>query len=302
MSKYDRIVPAVQAVIDEYGGMRLTLRQIYYRLVAGQVIENTLSQYKSLSEILVKARLEGDIGMADIEDRTRAMNFGHGEDMSPSAYFRGYWRTMESLARFYTMPRWSFQPKYVQVWVEKEALSRLFSEITLPEGVDLAVCRGYPSLTFLSEAADSLADHPQSEDWDNVHVLYFGDFDPSGKDIERYVAERLGDLGAFPQVRRVALTVEQIEEYNLPPAPAKTTDSRYNRFVAEEGVAWQVELDAIEPSTLQGMIRDAIRLHWNGDASERRTRVLQERRAQIQEWLDDYVDHDFEPPEEADDD
>lgn len=303
-TKYDLIIPAVRDIISQYGGTRLTLRQIFYRLVVAQVIPNTQSQYKSLSAILVKARMNRAIGFWDIEDRTRGMDYGHGEDRSTADYFGSYYRTIRDLAGYYTLPvRWG-QPEYVQVWVEKQALSRVFSDITQAEGIDLAVCKGYPSLTFLGEAAQDLRRHhgEGNRSWENVHVLYFGDYDPSGLDIERYIEERLGDLGAYPQVRRIAIDREQVDEYNIPPAPAKTSDSRYWTMEMETGEAMQVELDAIEPNTLQELIRAAIREHFEEEAGERREEVLERRQERIQEWVDEIMPEDYTPPEDEDED
>ncbi len=303
-TKYDTVVEAVQGIIAEYGGTRLTLRQIFYRLVVAQIVPNTQSQYKGLSAILVKARMQAAIGFWDIEDRTRGMDYGHGEDRSTADYFGGYYRTIKGLADFYKLPiRWG-QPDYVQVWVEKQALSRIFSDITQAEGIDLAVCKGYPSLTFLGEAAQDLRHHhgQGGRDWENVHVLYFGDYDPSGLDIERYIGERLGDLGAYPQVRRIAIDRDQVDEYNIPPAPAKTTDSRYWTMEMTEGEAMQVELDAIEPNTLQELIRDAIQEHFESAAGDRRGEVLARRRERIQEWVDDLMPEDYTPPDDEDED
>ncbi len=294
MTKYDLLVPRVQGIIDEYSGMRLTLRQIYYRLVAAQAIENTVSQYKGLSSLLVKARLQGDIAFDDIEDRTRAMQNGYGDDRSPEAHFRMFWDYIENMDENYTMPKWWGQSSYIQIWLEKEALSALFSQVTNVEGVDLAVCRGYPSLTFLYEAAQGLL----ALDGKEILILYFGDFDPSGADIERDVREYLRDeFGVKATFSRIAITRAQIEEYEIPPAPAKRTDSRYRTFVKEHGVAWQVELDAIEPRTLQGLVHDAITSHFDEASSQRRRDELTDRRGRIAEWLEDALNPDFEPPE-----
>ena len=293
MTKATGIVERVKKIVAEYAGMRLTLRQIFYRLVAAQVIENTKSNYQFLSKILVDARKKRKIPYTAIEDRTRAMHFGHGSDLKARDHFSRYWDYVTNMDKHYSMPQWWGQPKRVQVWLEKQALQALFEEVTDAEGVDLAVCRGYPSLTFLWEAARTL--RGLSED---IEIIYFGDFDPSGMDIERFVGETLkNDFGIAVNVTRISITREQIDEYNIPPAPAKPSDSRTEAFVAEHGVAWQVELDAIEPRTLQGLIRDAIRVHYDEEAGERREEELAHRRAQIREWLDEAVNPDFEMPD-----
>ena len=294
MTKAETIVERVKRLVAEYAGMRLTLRQIFYRLVAAQVIENTKSNYQSLSKILVDARKKRKIPFTAIEDRTRSMHKGHGSDLKALEHFNAYWEYVTNMDKRYTMPKWWGQPKRVQVWLEKQALQALFEQITDAEGVDLAVCKGYPSLTFLWEAARTLRGLTEQ-----IEIVYFGDFDPSGMDIQRFVGQTLReDFGIEVNVTRISITREQIDEYEIPPAPAKESDSRTNAFVAEHGVAWQVELDAIEPRTLQGLIRDSIRVHFDEEAGERRDEELARRREIIRGWLDQAVNPDFEPPEE----
>ena len=293
MTKSENVVERVKVIVAEYAGMRLTLRQIFYRLVAAQVIENTKSNYQMLSKILVDARKRRKIPYTAIEDRTRSMHKGHGSDLKAAEHFKAYWDYVTNMDRRYTMPKWWGQPTRVQVWLEKQALQALFEQVTDMEGVDLAVCKGYPSLTFLWEAARTLRGLKEK-----IEIVYFGDFDPSGMDIERYVGETLrGEFGIDVNVTRISITREQIDEYDIPPAPAKASDSRTEAFVAEHGVAWQVELDAIEPRTLQGFIRDSINVHWDEEAGERRDEELARRRVRIREWLDEAVNPDFEPPE-----
>lgn len=294
MTKAALVVERVKSIVAEYAGMRLTLRQIFYRLVAAQVIENTKSNYQSLSKILVEARKARKIPYAAIEDRTRSMHKGHGSDLSATEHFNSFWEYVTNMDKRYTMPKWWGQPKRVQVWLEKQALQALFEQVTDAEGVDLAVCKGYPSLTFLWEAARSLRGLKEQ-----IEIVYFGDFDPSGMDIERFVGQTLqDDFGIEVNVTRISITRDQIDEFNIPPAPAKPTDARLAGFVAEHGVAWQVELDAIEPRTLQGIIRDSIQAHFDVDAGARRDEELATRRARISRWLDEALNPEFEPPQE----
>lgn len=312
------LIQRVRAIIAEYGTMRLTLRQIYYRLVASQFFANALSSYQWLSRELVDARKRGYVPFEAIEDRTRGLEDGYVTrfgttsvanrrysftlrgDVSDRDAFTGFYDLLRTLDENYELPLWWKQPKFVQVWVEKQALAALFEEVTSPEGVDLAVCRGYPSLTFLWEAANVLRENVLGDiDERKIEILYFGDFDPSGADIERYVGETLVEFGLSANVTRVAITREQIDEYEIPPAPAKTSDARYASFVEREGVAWQVELDAIEPRTLQTLIRDAILGERDASALGRRTRELRRRRARIRTWIDEALNDDFETPRES---
>jgi hypothetical protein len=294
------LIDAANGVISQYSGMKLTIRQIYYRLVAGQVMPNLVSSYKKLVNALTFARRDGSVDYEAIEDRTRAVHQPTSEQQTEGAaeYFNGYYEYLKGLDTNYRMPKWWGQEKKVQVWVEKQALASLFQSVTDRWGVDLVVCRGYPSLTLLYEASNILND----EDTKDLQILYFGDFDPSGADIERAVGESLDkDFDVDMEINRVAITRDQITKYHIPPAPAKRSDSRYQAFVETEGVAWQVELDAIEPKTLQEMIDKAIGRHFDQDQKKQRDQELERRKDKIRGYLEDCFNPDFEPPRNDDD-
>jgi len=298
----EEIVAKVKNIIAQYGGMRLTLRQIFYRLVAGQVIVNSEHSYKRLGRILVEARKSKKIRYTDIEDRTRAVHSPTGQDEYTSAsWFRRFYDHIRELDDSYSLPRWWGQKTQVVVFLEKEALSALFEDVTDRLKVDLVVCRGYPSLTLMYEVASHLSKSPEGVE--EVEFIYFGDYDPSGADIERHVGEELSTtFGIDFNIMRKAITRDQIDEYNIPPAPAKQTDSRTAGFEEREGVSWQVELDAIEPKILQSMIEEEIEQYYSAEQAEVRAKELEKRREKIRGWLDDAFNEDFEPPDEDEED
>jgi len=86
-------------------------------------------------------------------------------------------------------------------------------------------------------------------------LLYAGDFDPSGEDIDRDFVAR---VGGFDEVRRVALTSEQVLRYDLPTLPGNADDSRAAAFLERHGTLVQVELDALAPDVLRDLYADAI--------------------------------------------
>ncbi len=59
------------------------------------------------------------------------------------------------------------------------------------------------------------------------------------------------------EVRRLALTMDQVREYDPPPNPAKETDARFAKYADEHGdESW--ELDALEPTVLASLVRDEV--------------------------------------------
>jgi hypothetical protein len=138
------------------------------------------------------------------------------------------------------------------------------------------VGRGYDSWTSIWEAGRRL---PES-----ATVLYFGDFDPSGEDMVRSLAERLGFFGCQPQIIKVALTLEEIERYRLPPMPAKRSDSRAAAFIAEFGDV-AVELDALPPPVLRERLDEAVRERMDLGALEAVKRLEADERDELRERL-----------------
>jgi hypothetical protein len=273
--KYNETVKAVGQILTLYT-MPLTLRQIFYRLVAARIIANTLTNYKTLSRILVRARERGDIDENRIEDRSRETIGGDWGYDDPGQFLAKELESFKKCYENYIRSFWQDQPYRVEVWLEKDALSRLVADVAREYRVTVCPARGYGSYSYIRNGAGRFAgDKP-------TVVLYFGDWDPSGLDITRDLRERLERYGAKNfQVCRVALTPEQIRRYKLPPMPAKRDDPRYAKFVADTGSGDAVELDALEPDVLQRLVRKSIveyidRRIW--DATQRQIK-------QDREWI-----------------
>ena len=286
--KREKIVAEAQRVIKQYT-TRLTIRQIYYRLVSVHMIENKATEYQAVVKALKWARLNDVIPYDNIEDRTRAFIGGDHEEDTPDNHFETAKSYLENCWKYFKYPRWLNQPNYVEVWLEKQALAALFEQVTDDLKVRLAPCRGYPSLTFLWEGSRHLNRVEDKE----IKILYFGDFDPSGLDIPRYIEQRFTeDLGidtARLSFEKIAITQEQISQYDIPPMPAKTTDSRSAKFIEEHGSVSAVELDALDPNVLQKLIREAIGEYFDeaigGETMDSEAAAQQEIRGMIAKSL-----------------
>lgn len=237
-----RIINKAREVLTEHHPM--TVRQVYYRLVATQVIENTKGRYKAVVGALRDARKEGLIPWWWIEDRLRRpRKVSMWEDVSHYA---------DDARRWYRRYVWAAQPRLVEVWLEKDALSGIFEDILRPYGVTLNVGRGYDGWTSVHDAAQRYLAFGNE-----ITILYFGDFDPSGRDMVRSLVERIGFFGSRPDMEICAILRSDIDDYNLPPAFAKITDTRRDAFVAEHGDL-SVELDALPIEALRERIRTRI--------------------------------------------
>jgi len=150
----------------------------------------------------------------------------------------------KTVVKAYRRDVWEAQSQYLEVWLEKDALSGIFEAALRPYGVTLNVGRGYDGWDSIHNAAGRFGEG------EGVTILYFGDLDPSGEDMVRSLAERLAFFDCYPEMVKCALLPEDIRRYGLPPAIPKTTDTRHKKFVEEYGEI-SVELDALPPSILR---------------------------------------------------
>jgi hypothetical protein len=282
------IIWKANTIIKEYAkqNLDLTLRQLYYQFVARGIIENTERSYKRLGSIVDDARLAGMIDWDAIEDRTRKLNT-HGHWDCPSDL-------VEVVAERYHMDLWKNQLRRVEVWVEKEALVGVVSGICESLDVPYFACRGYSSQSAMWESAQR-AESNHIHNKQRTAILYLGDHDPSGIDMTRDVRDRMRLLSHDTpmEVHRLALNMDQVEQYNPPPNPAKMTDSRAEDYVAKFGEeSW--ELDALEPKVIVALVKKHIFLLMDHGQFKKDTLIQDEGRNQLKDaasWLREREDN-----------
>jgi hypothetical protein len=247
-----------------------TVRQIFYQLVSSGVIAKTEAEYKTtVCRLLVEMRRDGDIPYEWIADNSRWMRKPESFDNIQAA--------LEDSVTYYRRSLWRDADVYVEVWLEKEALAGVLYPVTSEWDVPLMVTRGYPSLSFLYEAASVIKRISKPS-----YLYYLGDHDPSGVDIPRYVEEQIRELAPYADIsfKRVAVTPEQIEEYDLPTRPTKKSDSRARNFEGES-----VEVDAINASELREIVRDCITEHIDEGLLERTAEIEKAERESASAYL-----------------
>lgn len=248
-ARFERIGIA-NAIIAEYeaNGLSLTLRQLYYQFVARGYLPNSQRSYDNLGSLISEARLAGLVSWTAIEDRTRNLR-GVNTYASPG-------EMLEGAAAGYRRDLWAGQPWRPEVWIEKDALVGVISEICVELRVDFFACRGYNSQSEQWRAGQRFAGYLQKGQ--RPIVFHLGDHDPSGLDMTRDNRDRLTTFAGVPvTVARLALNKGQVERYNPPPNPAKLSDSRAAGYVADFGYeSW--ELDALDPRTIRDLIAEAV--------------------------------------------
>ena len=278
LPSYEEVVKEALDVFKQYD-TALTLRQLYYRLVSRHLFDNTMNNYKRLSRLMVQAREKGDVPINCLEDRSRRV-LGRGDTGYRSAkeFLKKRLESLQDSWRDFRMPMWEDQPYHLLICLEKDALSRLVSEEANKYYIRTFPTRGYPSFTYVRNMASYISKRLKGK---KTYILYFGDFDPSGVDIERDLTERLQKYRAGDfKVKRVALTHEQIVNYSLPPMPVKKSDVRTPSFVASYGDE-AVELDALDPYMLKLLVHQSVADHINLDLWRKKEDEIEN----LQQWL-----------------
>ncbi len=275
-------------------GLTLTLRQMYYQLVARGHLANGQRHYKRVGDLLTGSRYNGSFPLDGLVDRGRTVHRGAStrsdQDGDIDRAVTDAAGMIRALPEFLLRTsRWYAQPWHVSVWVEKEALAEVFEQACSGLGVGWFACKGYPSVSSLHAFIELCVTATRSTrreqsytfgsgfDWRETHrgkarqvkVLYFGDHDPDGWEIPRSCErnlQRLQDqLGTAIDIsfERVALNMDQIVAHNPPPFPAKMTSSRFTSYRDEHGTDDAWELDALDPTTLRGLIETHVDRFWD---------------------------------------
>jgi hypothetical protein len=244
----------------------MTVRQVFYQAEVQGLVEKSETGYDKVQRDLVHLRRAGRLAYDSIVDNTRWQR-------KPRT-FDGIEDALQDTARLYRKNLWIDAACYCEVWIEKDALAGVLCDVTEKYDVPLMTARGFSSLSFLQSAADYIASISKP-----AYIYHFGDSDPSGACAAEKIEQGLRELAPEAEIHFecVAVTVEQIEKWNLPTRPTKTSDSRAKTFNRDTSV----ELDAIPPSKLRDLCESVINRHLPQDKLRRLQWVEQQERSLI---------------------
>jgi hypothetical protein len=236
-----------EGLIEIIAAMRpMTVRQVFYQATIRGIVEKSEAGYTKVQTDLTLMRRAGDLPYNWLADNTRWQRKPDTFDSVEEA--------LRETARFYRKSLWTDADAYLEIWLEKDALSGVIYPITSMYDVPLMVARGYASLSFLHSAAEYINGLVVP-----TYIYHLGDHDPSGVNAGEKIEETLQEMAPDADIyfERIAVTEEQIITWNLPTRPTKKTDTRSKSF----GSDISVELDAIEPDRLRQLVQDAIEEH-----------------------------------------
>lgn len=276
-------IATINAVIKDFmsQGFRLSVRQLYYQLVAAAIIENTERSYKRTADLINNARIAGLMDWDAIEDR--------GRDIELKTRWTGGDQIVQAAADSYHMDMWINQPVRVFCVVEKAALAGVLGGVCRKLDIPLLAARGYPSVSIVR---DMVREHilPAIHAGQNAVLLHLGDHDPSGKDMTRDLEERIAmflEGEGHCEVNRQALNIDQVRRLKPPPNPAKITDSRAKAYIREFGAeSW--ELDALKPQYLVKLVDDEVSALVDDDAWAEREAEVEDIRERLQASADSF--------------
>jgi hypothetical protein len=268
----EALIETAEQICREYArqGYDLTLRQLYYQFVSRDVLPNSTQSYRRLGSVVNDARLAGRIDWSHLVDR--------GRNLRGQQHWNDPAQIVRAIGSSYLTDRWDTQDIRLEVWVEKDALSGVVARPCREVDVDYFACKGYTSQSEMWSAGQRLARYERGGQ--ATRIIHLGDHDPSGIDMTRDIQDRLRMFGARTEVRRIALNMDQVEQYNPPPNPAKLDDPRATDYIDQFGrVSW--ELDALDPTVLGQLIRDQVDQVRDMEAWNEATDVMEEERRNL---------------------
>jgi len=255
----------------------MTLRRCFYILVGKREIKNSKSSYQGLSKLFVKARELNYLGWYIIEDRHRAI--------IERTTYSNFDKAFDVLCEYYRKNSMLLQDTYVEIWVEKDAISGVVSNLTWDLDVPLIVGKGFSSITYIKEASDRFKEQDKP-----IIILYISDFDPEGEFFPKKVKEKLDLYGCENvKIKKIILTKSQIKKYKLPSnkdfkiKPEQKKKQYVKDFIKANGEI-QIELDALSNIDLSEILESELKKLLDLNLPEKSDRESSE---EVEEWKEE---------------
>jgi hypothetical protein len=294
---------------ERFGLQRgIHLRAVHYKLISqrtpitfpnGTAYENTIECWKELGKASKDARhleLVTDewtdrksssiVHLVDPTTASISLIDGQGYDYdAPTA--------MPDLPRLHLDPPSAPHPYHVELWCEKATVNDILMSLAQRYGLNVVTGEGEISVTRCVELVDRAvsSDRP-------VRILYVSDFDPAGQSMPVAVARKIEhvihrrDLDIDVQVRPVALTKRQCQDYDLPRTPIKEEERRKKGFEERHGEG-ATELDALEalhPGVLRQILIDEIERYYDPDLKQ----ATEDAAEELERELDDITESAYD--------
>jgi hypothetical protein len=261
--KTEILLGQVNEIFETYSDhLPLTLRQVFYILVANYRYKKTEKAYKSLGDHLNMARRAGRIPFENLRDDSLHGFFGGDYEGAD-----GFWADIKRRAKGFTLDKLINQEYRIRVHCESVGMLPQLRRVCSPFSIPVYSCSGFDSLSVKYDLRRDIVETKNYEGKATV-ILHLGDFDPSGAsifkdgmadDVLAFLEEDFSHLPYWNPDRiaifqRVAMLPDQAERERVDPAPAKETDSRSGKW----GDAPTYQLEAMPPDVLADDLDTAI--------------------------------------------
>lgn len=260
----------------------MTLRAFYYQAVSALLVKNTKASYRKVGNILKQLRRADLMPWRAMEDKTRHTSDKRGvSDVSVyiDSDLDGFFESA-----YYGRCYIQDQDNYVEVTVEKDALTTLVEKAAYSFCTRVTVSKGQISATFLEQIAERF-DRAIMKGQTPI-LLHFGDLDPTGVQVPLSIQNGLSEHHSIEvDVQQMALTPEQCYDHDLPQSldAAKAGDPNIDRWYDRYGDQAPTELDALHPETLMELVKDSLKSVYDMDDFT----LQKEKEAEERELLDE---------------
>lgn len=242
----------------------MTVKQLFYRLVANNIVKNDGRDYRTVSYALLVARQQGQIPWGWIAN-------GSNVPRPSPAMWDGLPDFTEHGIKTYRRNFWPSQPRYIEVWLEKGSLAGIFQRVLAHYAVILNVGRSKDGWELVFHAAERIRKHRTTT------ILDFSDFDAAEKHPTKWLTDRLDHFGCHPEIVCCALTADDVVQSSLPPDFSVAGRSIGPDVTGER----PVELEALSPDLLVKRIRTEIESRLDMDAVRAIQQIETEERARL---------------------
>lgn len=291
---HDRILQAIQ---ERGRGGFATVRSVYYYLGSLDLIPMTEQGYKQLDALVVKMRKSKEIPWGYFPVVRGTNGISPNRHWDADEFYDAYKKSFLACAEYYRMPLWYKQPNLVEVWVEKKGLLPKVERYIRDLDVQVRAVEGYPPWEFVNENVEDIENYLNDRADDaTVNILYLGDLDPSGLDIDRQIQDAFSHFEMDMTFERIGLLPEQVERYHLPSIPSNAEviekihrDARYAKYLSKYGEHF-TELDAwdgLSPDTMRQEIRDKIMSFFDHSLDKEREQAHRDALTELTDKLED---------------
>jgi hypothetical protein len=225
-----------------------SVRHLFYAAVVAEMpgITKTKSGYLKIQRLALEMRRSGELPYEWVVDNTRLAQYLPTWDSPEEA--------LADMHGAYRRDLWRRSPYHVEIWCEADSIFGSLWRVASAWRVRLMICHGHPSETFLYEAAQEWRESRRQP-----VVLFIGDHDPAGLEIEQSALDKLATFSERqPHWRRIGVTWDQVEEYNL---PGTTPKKPY-------GYPKAVEAEALPAPLLRELVDQAVQEFVDHDELE----------------------------------